>query len=126
MTLLPVTAMPVFAAEAASYTDTGTHWASSAIDKWSGLGVLQGYDGKFRPNDPITRGEMAVIIDRIIPKITQKQMTVETGLSLRTIERELKNLRDTGVIYSSHAFPFLFGQILMICHNNDNKSLIYV
>jgi len=32
------------------------------------------------------------------PKITQKQMTVETGLSLRTIGRELKNLRDTGVI----------------------------
>ena len=60
LTLLPVTALAV------SYTDTGTHWASSAIDKWSGMGILQGYDGKFRPNDPITRGEMAVIIDRIM------------------------------------------------------------
>ncbi len=32
------------------------------------------------------------------PKITQKQMMAETGLSLRTIGRELKTLRDTGVI----------------------------
>lgn len=66
MPLLPVTATPSFAAEAASYTDTGTHWASSAIDKWSGVGILQGYDGAFRPDKPITRGEMAVIIDRIM------------------------------------------------------------
>jgi hypothetical protein len=65
-TLLPLAATPAFAAGAASYTDTGTHWASSAIDKWSGMGILQGYDGKFRPDDPITRGEVAVIIDRIM------------------------------------------------------------
>lgn len=58
--LLPVTAL------AASYNDTETHWASSAIEKWSSLGVLQGYDRKFRPDDPITRGEMAVIVDRIM------------------------------------------------------------
>ena len=32
------------------------------------------------------------------PQITQKQIMAETGLSLRTIGRELKTLRDTGVI----------------------------
>ncbi|MGC4001608.1 MAG: S-layer homology domain-containing protein [Anaeromyxobacter sp.] len=60
LSLLPVTSL------AASYNDTETHWASSAINKWSSLGVLQGYDGKFRPDAPITRGEMAVILDRIM------------------------------------------------------------
>jgi len=60
LTLLPETAL------AAAFNDTDTHWASSAIDRWSSLGILQGYDTKFRPNDPITRGEMAVIIDRIM------------------------------------------------------------
>lgn len=59
LTMLPVTAQ-------AAFNDTDTHWASSAIDKWSDMGILQGYDGKFRPNDPITRGEMAVTIDRIM------------------------------------------------------------
>jgi ATP-dependent DNA helicase RecG len=32
------------------------------------------------------------------PKITQKQLAIETGLSVRTVARELKNLRDTNVI----------------------------
>jgi ATP-dependent DNA helicase RecG len=32
------------------------------------------------------------------PKITQKQLSVEISLSVRTIARELKNLRDSGVI----------------------------
>ncbi len=57
--LLPVTAL-------AAYTDTQGHWAQEAIDKWSGLGIIKGSGGSFRPDDPITRGEMAVIIDRLM------------------------------------------------------------
>lgn len=50
----------------AAYSDTANHWAAPQIEKWSDLAILQGYEGKFRPDAPITRGEMAVIIDRII------------------------------------------------------------
>ena len=49
-----------------AYSDTANHWAESQIEKWSDLGILKGYKGKFRPDAPITRGEMAVIIDRIM------------------------------------------------------------
>lgn len=48
------------------YTDVQNHWAQTAIEKWSNLGIIQGYNGSFRPDDSITRGEMAVIIDRIM------------------------------------------------------------
>jgi len=34
----------------------------------------------------------------IHPKITQKQLSIKTNLSVRTVARELKNLRDTGAI----------------------------
>lgn len=55
-------------AAAAAYTDTAGHWAEGAIEKWSGqYGILQGYeDGSFRPDDTITRGAFAVILDRFL------------------------------------------------------------
>ncbi|MGI5971841.1 MAG: S-layer homology domain-containing protein, partial [Oscillospiraceae bacterium] len=61
LTLFPVSALAV-----STFSDTDGHWAREAIETWSGLGIIQGYDGKFRPDDPITRGDMAVIIDRIM------------------------------------------------------------
>lgn len=53
-------------AGAAAYQDTKGHWAEGLIDKWSGYGVIEGYDGEFSPDDPIIRGDMAVIIDRLL------------------------------------------------------------
>lgn len=50
----------------AAFSDTQGHWAQSAIDKWSNLGIIQGYDGQFSPDESITRGQMAVIIDNIM------------------------------------------------------------
>lgn len=59
-------ASSVVGASAASFSDTAGHWAESAIERWSGYGVINGYNGKFMPNDKITRGEMAVILDKIM------------------------------------------------------------
>ena len=50
-----------------NYSDVSNeHWAYSQIEKWSDLDVIQGNNGTFRPNDYITRGEVAVILDRIM------------------------------------------------------------
>lgn len=53
---------------AMAFTDTEDHWAKDAIDKWSQqYGVLQGYDdGTFRPDQSITRGAFAGILDRFL------------------------------------------------------------
>ncbi|MGI6746843.1 MAG: S-layer homology domain-containing protein, partial [Anaerovoracaceae bacterium] len=48
------------------FQDTTNHWAESAINKWAGLGVLKGDERGFRPNDPITRAEMATVLDNIM------------------------------------------------------------
>ena len=50
----------------ADYYDVHGHWAEQVIREWSGLDVITGYpDGSFRPNNSITRAEMAVILDRV-------------------------------------------------------------
>lgn len=67
LTLLPATALADTGTPAGiAYSDIANHWAAPQIEKWSNLGILRGYEGKFRPDAPITRGEMAVVIDRIM------------------------------------------------------------
>lgn len=50
----------------ARYSDTSGHWASAAIERWSDRGVLSGHAGRFRPDDPITRAEMAAVLQRVV------------------------------------------------------------
>ena len=53
---------------AAAFTDTQGHWAEGAIARWSEeYSLIQGYeDGTFRPDDSITRGAFAGILDRFM------------------------------------------------------------
>lgn len=48
------------------FKDVKTHWAKNAIIKWSGYGIINGYGGLFRPNDSITRGEIACILNTLM------------------------------------------------------------
>lgn len=49
-----------------SFTDTQNHWAKEDITKLSSLGIVVGYQDKFRPNDAITRQEAATVLNRIL------------------------------------------------------------
>lgn len=53
---------------AAQYPDvTDEHWAKPYIDRWSDPGILKGYpDGKFHPDDPVTRGQLSAILYSIL------------------------------------------------------------
>lgn len=53
-------------AEETTYSDVAGHWAQTAILRWSDYGVLQGSEGKFSPNGTLTRGQMAVILSRLL------------------------------------------------------------
>lgn len=51
---------------AAAFSDTAGHWAGAAIDRWSGEKVITGFeDGTFQPNAPITRAQMASLLNKI-------------------------------------------------------------
>jgi len=49
-----------------TFNDVNSHWAKDAIYKWSGNGIINGYEGMFRPDNSITRGEIAVILDNMM------------------------------------------------------------
>lgn len=63
---LSVIASSAAGAFAAEFGDTEDHWAAGAIDTWSDREIILGYDGLFRPDDTVTRGELAVMLDRIM------------------------------------------------------------
>ena len=48
------------------FADTTGHWAEQSIHRWADLGVVQGADGLFRPNDSVTRAELAAILSRLL------------------------------------------------------------
>lgn len=49
-----------------SYTDIAGHWGEQYIQNWSDYGVVVGHNGKFRPDDSLTRGEFAVVLQGLM------------------------------------------------------------
>lgn len=67
LSLLMIISMFQFSVFAsASYSDTSGHWAEKAVERWTGYGVIKGDGSTFRPNAPITRGEMAAMLDNLM------------------------------------------------------------
>lgn len=48
-------------------------WYAEAVETVSELGIMEGSNGKFRPNDPVTRAELATVIARTITKLGGKK-----------------------------------------------------
>lgn len=55
-----------FSVSAAAFSDIEGHWAQDVIEKWSEKGVIEGYEGRFNPDDNITRGDMAIVLDKLM------------------------------------------------------------
>ena len=49
-----------------SFYDISGHWAESYINKIKNFGLINGFNGEFKPDEPITRGELAVILDKLM------------------------------------------------------------
>lgn len=48
------------------FTDLEGHWAKAAIEQMAELGIIGGFpDGSFRPNEPVTRAQVAVLLQRL-------------------------------------------------------------
>ncbi|RRD94191.1 S-layer homology domain-containing protein [Clostridiales bacterium COT073_COT-073] len=48
------------------FSDIKGHPHQAVIEKWQEKGIIQGYNGRFRPDEPITRAEFAVLLNRLI------------------------------------------------------------
>lgn len=51
----------------APFSDTRNHWAKNEISALAAKGIIQGYpDGKFHPNEKITRAEIVTMLTRVL------------------------------------------------------------
>lgn len=59
-------ALSLLVPSAMAFSDTKGHWAEQAITRWENAGLIGGYeDGQFRPDQALTRGELAAMISTI-------------------------------------------------------------
>lgn len=56
------------------FSDISGHWAERAIKQAAGMGYVEGYgDGTFHPDAPMTRAEVAVLLNRVLQRSSQLQ-----------------------------------------------------
>jgi len=81
-----------------TYTDTVGHWAEDAIEEWSEYGIIHGFEGKFRPDDSITRAEMAAIIQRTMAyQVTAENTFVDVPADA-WYEQDILKLNAAGIM----------------------------
>ncbi len=73
------------------------HWAAASIDNLAELGVLLGYpDGNFRGNEPATRYEMAVAVNRlwkqIVDQLDENYVKIDHADQINPAEEAFKKL----------------------------------
>lgn len=86
------------------------HWAYAVMQKAAAAGVLTGYaDGTIRPDQPLTRGEAASLIDRVIwPGSSQKASSVvfkDVPVSLWSAAA-INRLKEKGIVDGVTATSF--------------------
>ena len=83
----------------AAFADTAGHWAETAITKWSeDYSVINGYeDGTFRPDNSITRGAFAGILDRFLKFRSVSPAGTFSDLSGNYWEEAILKLHAAGV-----------------------------
>ncbi|MEW6201375.1 MAG: S-layer homology domain-containing protein [bacterium] len=62
------------------------HWAYQAVKHMANLGLLEGYEGGFQGDQPLTRYELAVIVSRMIDKMREWIKTGEVRTSGSTVD----------------------------------------
>ncbi len=75
--VLVLTFLFIFLPHTGAFSDMTGHPAEEAVERFSNYGIIMGYDGFFRPDDSITRAEMAVIIDRMVSYTRAAQNTYQ-------------------------------------------------
>lgn len=99
------------AAAAVKFKDLpANHWAYAVMQKAAATGILSGYeDGTIRPDQPLTRGEAAALIDRVIwPGSSQKAsgtLFKDVPVSLWSAA-SINRLKEKGIVEGATATTF--------------------
>lgn len=83
-----------------AYTDIDdNHWAESAVESFSKLGIINGYsDNTFKPDDYITRAEFITIVNRILKNSVQSNKYIADNNSKDWYYIEIKKAIASNII----------------------------
>lgn len=87
--------LPVFAVE---FTDVSGHWAESYIAQAADRQLIQGYDGKYSPNDPMTRSQLVTILWRAEGSPEPKGLADFTDLTQDWYKKPVAWAQENGVM----------------------------
>lgn len=81
--VVAVFALPGNTYAAAKFSDVSQHWAEKYINEAVAQGIVKGYpDGKFLPDNPVTRAEFATIINKALGN------TGTTAINFKDVPRD--------------------------------------
>jgi len=90
-----------------AFTDTAGHWAEDYVNRLAQFGWVQGSgDGTFRPDDLITRAEVAAIVNRMLNRVLDSTDSLLDG---RTQWPDMTNMSAWYYLYmqeASHSTEF--------------------
>ncbi len=86
-----------------TFNDIFGHWAKAMIENIAARGIINGYpDGSFRPNDPITREHIAVMIARAFDLEPKREATIFSDVPTNHPYYEaIMQLQQAGIIDGS-------------------------
>lgn len=71
-------------ADSSQKEDVSGHWAKEQLSTWIDSGLMQGYpDGSYKPNQPITRAELATLINRTFNLVEVNSSSKFSDLSVQ-------------------------------------------
>ena len=59
------------------FSDISGHWAEMYIERAAAAGWITGENGKFRPDDYITRAEVIVVVNRMLDRVPDEEHLLE-------------------------------------------------
>ena len=65
-----------------TFTDVNGHWAGEYISKAAARGWILGENGKFRPDDYITRAEVMTIVNRVLGRLPEGEADLLDGMKI--------------------------------------------
>ena len=82
------------------YTDVlSSHFAFTAIEALSSQGVIKGFtDGTFRPNEKVTRGQAAAMINRVLKYTPKNMASFKDVPATNSFATDIAAMKELGII----------------------------
>lgn len=99
--IIPIVVMSMFISSSSvfAFSDTDSHWAKDSIQELAKTNIVKGYeDGTFKPDNNMTRAEVATIINRLIGATKESSSYIPDLDRQSWYSQEIRKAMQSGII----------------------------